>query len=415
MGQAILGKNRSDAVNVLGLDLLDNYNLPNITNQTSTNYLTLSNKLDTYKNGQRVLLQIPSDYKNSYITAITQDYFVTVGEDGISAYSLDGETWIDMSGLDTDVRYYGIAYGNGRFVAVGDNGKSAYSIDGETWIETTGLNTSYTYYSVAYGDGRFVAVGSSGRSAYSLDGITWTALSNTTMSYTMNSVRYCNDKFICAANSGTIYYLNSGATSWSTASSNAGSSYGVYDVAYGNNVYVYIANAGRNGYSSDGKSWIRNSTNLAGNGSAVIYANGIFVAFAAGATSSNENVYNSIDGKTWTLVKTLSGSTSKGLAYGNGKFVAVGNDGYCVYSTDGITWIETTGLDTSKSYQGLALGSLTKNTEFPTTNYININNLGNKQINGTLEANKRFELIYNGSSFDVFNIPNELFNLKEVE
>lgn len=46
--------------------------------------------------------------------------------------------------------------------------------------------------------------------------------------------------------------------------------------------------------------------------------------------------------------------------------------------------------------------------------YININNLGNKQINGELSANKKYELIYNGTSFDVYpiEIEEELNNIK---
>ena len=37
---------------------------------------------------------------------------------------------------------YGVTYGNGRFVAVGTSGKSYYSLDGVTWVAMSGLSGS---------------------------------------------------------------------------------------------------------------------------------------------------------------------------------------------------------------------------------------------------------------------------------
>ena len=46
--------------------------------------------------------------------------------------------------------------------------------------------------------------------------------------------------------------------------------------------------------------------------------------------------------------------------------------------------------------------------------YMNINNLGEKIINGELVAGEKYELIYNGESFDAFSIISEITAIKNA-
>ena len=86
---------------------------------------------------------------------------MAVGYSGNSCYSVDGQTWVAMSGLPS-ATFRSVTYGNGRFVAVGDK-VAYYSLDGETWVAMSGVSTAYLY-GVTYGNGRFVAVGYNGNS-----------------------------------------------------------------------------------------------------------------------------------------------------------------------------------------------------------------------------------------------------------
>lgn len=145
------------------------------------------------------------------------DRFVCVGS-GLAFYSLDGTTWVAMSGALLGA-YQDVTYGNGRFVCVGKNTTpercSSYSTDGETWVSMSGLISSVssvkTYYGVAYGNGRFVCVGTSGYSFYSTDGTTWVAMSGLT-SDTYYDVTYQNGRFVCVGASGLSFYSTDGTT-----------------------------------------------------------------------------------------------------------------------------------------------------------------------------------------------------------
>jgi hypothetical protein len=65
---------------------------------------------------------------------------------------------------------------------------------------------------------------------------------------------------------------------------------------------------------------------------------GKFVAIANGNTGAY-----STDGITWTETTLPSSASWNAIAYGNGKFVAIGYDSdKAAYSTDGITWTATT-------------------------------------------------------------------------
>lgn len=68
----------------------------------------------------------------------------------------------------------------------------------------------------------------------------------------------------------------------------------------------------------------------------IAYGKGMFVA----TSSAGDNYAYSQDGVSWSISTSVGGKNS--IAYGKGIFVAVGNGRSASYSTDGITWVETT-------------------------------------------------------------------------
>ena len=264
------------------------------------------------------------------------------------------DEWQGMTGLDTSVNYYGVAYGNDRYVCVGASGKSYYSTDGLTWIAMTGLDTSSNYRGVAYGDGKFVAVGSAGKSYCSTDGVQWQSLiSGLNASTAFYGVTYGDGKFVCVGESGKSYY-STDAVRWESMSGLESPTY--MSVIYGDGKFVCVGFNGLSSYSTDGLTWTAmTGLNTSMNYLGVNYGDGRFVCVGNSGSS-----YYSTDGETWTAMTGLGTSKGcNGVTYGNGKFVCVGNYGLSAYSTDGETWTAMTGLDTSttKGYRGITYGT----------------------------------------------------------
>lgn len=175
------------------------WNMPNNLNTILFNDITFSNK--KYYNiacndnkfiivGDKILISednmetiskiIETINDNSFtfkLATYGKDRFIVVGDNGISYYSLDGENWIEMTGLDTTVNYNKLIYGKDRFIVVGNSGKSYYSTDGETWISMNGVTSTNNINSVAYGNNMYVCTGRGGESYSSKDGINWEPIS----------------------------------------------------------------------------------------------------------------------------------------------------------------------------------------------------------------------------------------------
>ena len=359
--------------------LIDKYNVPTLTQTITSATWTAITGLDTSKSYYGLV------YGNGRL--------IIVGQYGSSYYSIDGTTLIAMTGLDDTKYYRGVVYGNNRFVTVGDFGSSYYSTDGETWVAMTGLSTSVNYNSVAYGNGRFVAVGNGGKSYYSIDGETWTAMSG--LSSTCNSVVYGNNRFVTVGINGGSAYSIDGET-W-TAMTGLDSVY-YYGVTYGNDRFVCVGQAGASYYSTNGTTWTVMTGLDSANYYGVTYNNSIFICIGVGGLS-----YYSIDGLTWTAITGLDTSKAYlGVSHNTNIFVAVGVNGSLYYSALALNNILSlsNGINTyfNKQRVLIELPATFDNTK---TTYLNINNLGNKLINGTMDTNNKFELIYNNISFDV--------------
>ena len=87
--------------------------------------------------------------------------------------------------------------------------------------------------------------------------------------------------------------------------------------------------------------------------------------FVATAFNSTVAAY-STDGITWTQTTMPAKAEWRGLHYANGKFVAVANGTIAAYSTDGINWTQTT-MPVSADWKSVCYG----NGKFVAVSYYN--------------------------------------------
>ena len=99
-------------------------------------------------------------------------------DDDCSAYSTDGITWTENIISGTNRNWWSVCYGNGKFVTIEYASKHfAYSTDGITWTEGTISDTNGNWGSICYANGKFIVIASyqtENNFAYSTDGINWT-------------------------------------------------------------------------------------------------------------------------------------------------------------------------------------------------------------------------------------------------
>lgn len=138
--------------------------------------------------------------------------FVVIAEaDRDVAYSDNGgATWTLTTDALPTVGYNAIARGKGFFVAIrSGTTNSAYSSDGVTWTEGSGLPNK-TWRDVVWGNGRFVALASDGTCSYSLDGITWSTAVTIAGSITTNKIAYGQGVFVVTASTTALYHSEDG-------------------------------------------------------------------------------------------------------------------------------------------------------------------------------------------------------------
>jgi len=257
-------------------------------------------------------------------TAYGAGYFVTIGVDGLSAYSNDGVNWIGGGSLGPAITWQTLAYGNGYFVAIGNGSSTAsYSINqGQSWTTSASMPSNSPWTSVVYGNGRFVAVSSGGvATAISTNGTSWTAGGNLPSSATWSGVAYGSiGTWVAVANGGTAsaYSTNGGAT-W-VASNGLPSSQNWVGVTWGNGRFVALAGgvlgsstSTAAAYSFDGITWIAGTLPSSQNWVAVKYGQGLFMAIATATTVSA----TSQDGLVWTQQALPVSTYWNDVAFGN--------------------------------------------------------------------------------------------------
>lgn len=346
------------------------------------------------------------------------------------AYSNDGITWTRMT-LPVSAAWSAVTYGNGRFVAIGGTNSraAAWSVDGITWTQSE-LPTTTAWIDVAYGNGKFIAIADNmggEKCAVSSDGDDWTAsnfIGFDANQLVSSSITFGAGKFVVstrATGSGivTLLWSSKDENNWEPEELRANVTSRTH-VSYGQKMFLmfienadapdyYVASAGNvrtldgTASSSDISSALVNSldisaqkTNLkaiataiknkkgstatiqaskfateirnlpeppkwvSGNlpaisypWQAVCYGDGKFVVIAY---NTNIGAY-STDGITWGQSTLPRSILWKSICYGNGKFVAISTgSNYTMYSIDGIHW-ENAALSRSEAWESVCYGN----------------------------------------------------------
>jgi hypothetical protein len=189
-------------------------------------------------------------------------------------------------------------------VVVGYGARRVRSEDGITWtdfqeIDPEGGDDNNLFRGVGYGDGTFVAVGGAGEgfTMISRDGRTWTDENRELRAFVSDTV-----------------FLD-----------------GVFVAAGGNGL--------RTRSLDGGKTWQDEADYYSGHFRAIAAGSG--VAIAVGHTYGQEPdrgiTTATSDGAVWTEV-VAEGETLSSIAFGNATFVAMGAEGRCSTSADGVDW-----------------------------------------------------------------------------
>lgn len=250
--------------------------------------------------------------------------------------------------------YHSICYGDGKFVAAPFNSNVAvYSTDGINWTQTT-LPVVGSWYSIAYGNDKFVAASNDGKIVYSADGITWTQANTLSINSIWLSIIYADNKFVvvgnCDSNDNNAAYSTDGINWTLTSTSFSGT---CYSITYGDGKFVSVGTRGTAAYSTDGINWTQTTLPIfadTANKMSVTYGGGMFVVAGYHLDSSANLIESSVaystDGINWTKASPPVSGNWAAIAYGADKFVIVGRNGApIIYSSDGITWYETTNPD----------------------------------------------------------------------
>ena len=222
---------------------------------------------------------------------------------------------------------------NGRFVSVTSNDQ-IYSPDGLTWNRVASPLPGF-WSGVTYGNGVFVMVGVDSQ-AYSTDnGLSWTNVASP-LTGSWIGVTYGNGVFVMVGYYSQAYSTNNGLT-WTPVVSPVGGDW--TGVTYGNGVFVMVSFDDNQAYSTtNGLTWTPVVTPVPGYWQSVAYSyvNGRFVMVDS---VNYQSAYSTTLGVSWTVV---SSNPYYGVTFGNNIFVAVGNNNIPSYSTNGLTWTQST-------------------------------------------------------------------------
>jgi photosystem II stability/assembly factor-like uncharacterized protein len=275
--------------------------------------------------------------------------WVAVGDNGILAYSANGESWtkVDLGSIFTNgttkQNIYGVAYGNSKWIAVGGNGKMVSSTNGTNWTEISGspFGTSIIS-SVVYANNRWVAGNSGGSIKTSTDGVSWTNAVLPSGTYAINSIAYGNNLWVAVGRSGTLLTSNNGQN-WTavnvTSIFTGSSTVHIQTVAYANNQWVAAGGGGIIATSTNGQNW----TAVTGNPfstltiQTVAYGNNKWVAVGGAVLGLlPSRIAVSSDGRNWSSVAntTFGDDRINCIAFSNNKWVAVGDSSKIAYAND---------------------------------------------------------------------------------
>lgn len=132
------------------------------------------------------------------------------GTAGMGAYSTDAINWTTFSTPVSHPR--AIAYGGGKYVAIAydylTENIAMYSSNGINWYSSS-VSDSINYWSdICYGNGKFVAVSKTGSIAYSTSGMGWTIAEQPSNFYNdLNTVEYGDGHFVAIKDTNNVNYV----------------------------------------------------------------------------------------------------------------------------------------------------------------------------------------------------------------
>lgn len=246
--------------------------------------------------------------------------------------SLDAETWtLDASGQAVGVLGRPGVFGDDTYVSV-DGVNSYTSTDGISWTKHSGVLPNSTWHDIAYGNGTFVVVGESNASshtiAYSTDGESWSTVSTTTEWPTVafggglfvvhrgvrvNEGDAATDRTMTSPDGASWTNRDSFDGNWYTSAHN-GSRFVVIGEGYdaGESPQFFCISM----TSTDGINWsyARQQTmdyvdafpvrQIAGGGGVFAYA-----------PFTNNEIWRSTDGSSWSSIGTFSDRSWRGIAH----------------------------------------------------------------------------------------------------
>jgi hypothetical protein len=253
----------------------------------------------------------------------------------------------------------GIAYGEGKWVISTGGGSATpnllYSHDGVTWSLGINPNASGTFHSLMYnGSNTFIAIGGSPNSSASNGVIRSTDGYNWLMSNTMPSTGYTfargaqgNGWFVTARNNtGNFATRTRDGIRWEQTC--LPQSFWA-DATFDNNRYMAVAGSqtvtNMLAYSDDGITWTSSVFPVSSRWSRVRYGNGVWIAIAGEAATTNIAARSTDNGLTWVQITLPATLTWTGLAYSSTlrAWVAVAGTAsatasYAISFDNGITW-----------------------------------------------------------------------------
>lgn len=300
------------------------YYATNIVYEKNILLVYCTNSYNVYRsvdNGQTFSLTYTFPYSGGIVFA--GNYFYGLSSTKIF-YSTDGETWTNISRTSVFARA-NVKYLNNKYFICEGYGV-AVSDDGLNWRFHRLSDNQYFYY-IEYINGVYVfGSGTSAELYTSTDGENWTALPNAPK---FNSPMCHVAGKLWGTKGNGCYYTDDGYN-WHVVGIN-GMDY-IYEIAKGADGN-YVINGGEYGtyFSRDLVNFTKISE-IKGNGWAVIYAGGKYVASGTGT------LYTSTDGENWATHTLSKSANIRHIAYCNNIFIATGESGLLATSTDGENW-----------------------------------------------------------------------------
>lgn len=300
--------------------------------------------------------------------------------------------WEYNVGINTVSIFNSIGYGTG-FISVGNTGSYAFSLDGENWNLGQPINVSYNFNDVIGVNNTYVSVGSSG-SIYNSVGLSSTNSWNkiplfeypaqfiigtidfedlipfefsgdfTKISYNPNtqvSVVVGGDitsgTIVNSVGIGTTYYLRAFTTNISQK---------INSVTNNSNTFVLVGNSGIIYTSTDGRSWSNKSFSSPNNLNDIIWDGNKFIV-----VGDSGILLTSFDGSNWTSVINNLNSNLIKINYFNNLYTTLDINGNLYYSFNLNFWVSRS-LNTNKIVKDIIGNTTTDNEE----RYISVGSSG---------------------------------------